>query len=140
MFLRLSIPPQDAGHRRRLEALQVPVIPEPTYGSQLQNFSVQGLLAEGRMEISYTECPVALADGETVVLRRPAYKAAGLNYGPMHPDTMLSPRVASPMIGLGTPELLPEDAILAHADPEHANGDGLAGRPNAVCGGELLKR
>ncbi|HLT78889.1 MAG TPA: di-heme oxidoredictase family protein [Ferrovibrio sp.] len=139
MFLRLSIPPQDAGHRRLLETLQVPVIPEPTYGSQLQNFSVQGLLAEGRMEISYTEFPVALADGETVVLRRPAYKAAGLNYGPMHPDTMLSPRVASPMIGLGLLELIPEDAILAHADPEDGNGDGIAGRPNRVWSAELGK-
>ena len=40
------------------------MIPEPTYGSQLQNFSVQGLLAEGRMEVTYVEETQTLADGE----------------------------------------------------------------------------
>lgn len=136
MFLRLSVPPQNAEQRQLLASLQAPVIPEPTYGSQLQNFSVQGLLAEGRMEISYTEIPIQLADGETASLRRPAYKVAGLNYGPMHPDTMLSPRVASHMIGLGLLEMVPDEAILSNADPEDTNRDGIAGRPNRVWSAE----
>lgn len=139
MFLRLSIPPQNAEQRRLIETLQVPAIPEPTYGSQLQNFSVQGLLAEGRMEIQYTDIPVQLAEGETVTLRRPSYKVSGLNYGAMHPDAMLSPRVASQMIGLGLLELIPDDAILAHADPEDIDRDGIAGRPNRVWSAEHNK-
>ncbi len=136
MFLRLSIPPQNAEQQRILDTLQAPVIPEPNYGSQLQNFSVQGLLAEGRMEIDYSEIPVTLADGETASLRQPHYRVAGLNYGPLHPKAMLSPRVTPPMIGLGLLEMIPDEAILRRADPEDVNGDGIAGKPNKVWSAE----
>jgi CxxC motif-containing protein (DUF1111 family) len=43
---------------------------------------------------------------------------------------MLSPRVAQPMIGLGLLEAIPEADLLARADPEDADGDGISGRPN----------
>ena len=45
---------------------------------------------------------------------------------------MLSPRVAPQMIGLGLLEAVPEADILALADPEDADGDGISGRPNIV--------
>jgi CxxC motif-containing protein (DUF1111 family) len=45
LFLRLSIPPQTDDERAVLASGRLPAIPEPTYGEQLQNFSVQGLLA-----------------------------------------------------------------------------------------------
>jgi len=67
-----------------------------------------------------------------VTLRKPAYSVANLNYGPMHPQAMLSPRIASPMIGLGLLEAIPEEDILAWADPEDKDGDGISGRPNLV--------
>src|SRR5690606_27135970 len=51
---------------------------------------------------------------------------------PLHPDTLFSPRVAPPMIGLGLLEAIPESAILALADPDDRNGDGISGRPNIV--------
>lgn len=136
MFLRLSIPPQDTTQRQLLESLQASAIPEPTYGLQLQNFSVQGLYAEGRMEIRYEDVQVRLADGEIVVLRKPHYRVADLNYGPLHPQAMLSPRVAPPMIGLGLLEMIPEAEILKHVDPEDVNGDGIAGKANAVWSAE----
>ena len=41
---------------------------------------------------------------------------------------MLSPRVAPQMIGLGLLEAVPEADILALADPEDADGDGISGR------------
>ncbi|MCW0236451.1 MAG: c-type cytochrome [Ferrovibrio sp.] len=132
MVLRLSIPPRSDDDRRALSSFMRSVTPEPVYGGQLQGFSVNGLLAEGRMTIDYSEHPVTLADGEVILLRRPRYGAVGLNYGPLHPQTMLSSRVAPPMIGLGLLELIPEAAILQHADPEDSNGDGIAGKPNRV--------
>jgi CxxC motif-containing protein (DUF1111 family) len=45
---------------------------------------------------------------------------------------MMSPRVAPQMIGLGLLEQVPEAAILAKADPEDADGDGVSGKPQRV--------
>ncbi|MEX2409067.1 MAG: di-heme oxidoredictase family protein, partial [Rhodovibrionaceae bacterium] len=132
MFLRLSIPPQNAEQRQALATQREATISEPTYGGQLQNFSIQGLLAEGEMQIAYEDYPVTLSDGEVIVLRRPSYDIAGLNYGPLHPETMISPRVAPPMIGVGLLEAIPQEDILALADPEDSDGDGISGKPNFV--------
>ncbi|MEK9968603.1 MAG: di-heme oxidoredictase family protein [Ferrovibrio sp.] len=132
MILRLSIPPQNDADRQQLANYIRAAISEPVYGNQLQNFSVNGLLAEGRMTVEYSDHPVTLADGEVIRLRRPRYGVADLNFGPMHRQVMLSPRVAPPMIGLGLLELIPEEALLKHADPEDDNGDGIAGKPNRV--------
>lgn len=129
MFLRLSIPGGDP----------VPGIEgwlateaEPTYGSQLQDLAAPGHAAEGRMAITYTEQPVTLADGRVVSLRQPAYSVENPGYGPLHPETQLSPRVAPQMLGLGLLEAIPAADILAHADPDDADGDGISGRPNIV--------
>lgn len=132
MVLRLSVPPQSDADRQALSSFMRAATPEPTYGGQLQNFSVNGLLAEGRMTIAYTEHVVTLADGDVVRLRKPRYGVAGLNYGPMHRQVMMSPRIAPQMIGLGLLEMIPEEALLKHADPEDADGDGIAGKPNRV--------
>ena len=132
MFLRLSVPPQNAEERALLESGRQAVIPEPTYGRQLQDVAIQGHAGEGRMHIAYEEVPVELADGEVVTLRKPTYSVTDLGYGPMHPEVMLSPRVAQPMIGLGLLEAIAEEDILANADPEDRDGDGISGRPNWV--------
>ena len=130
MFLRLSVPPTTEAERTDVEAGRRAVVGEPTYGEQLQNFSIQGHLAEGEMTIHYEDVPVTLADGTVVTLRKPRYGVAGLTRGPLHPDTMLSPRVAPPMIGVGLLEAVAEADILALADPDDADGDGISGRPN----------
>jgi CxxC motif-containing protein (DUF1111 family) len=132
MFLRLSVPPRSDEERAALASHRQAVIPDPVYGGQLQNFAIQGHVAEGRMHIDYEEVPVELADGTVVSLRRPTYGVTGLGYGPLDPDIMLSPRVAPQMIGLGLIEAVPEEEILANADPDDLDGDGISGRPNRV--------
>lgn len=131
MFLRVSIPgdPEDAVSE--IEDY-ISTLPEPTYGTQLQDFSLAGHAAEYRLQIDYEEIPITLADGEIVSLRKPTYTAADLGYGPLHPDTMFSPRVAPQMIGLGLLEAIPAADILALADPQDADEDGISGRPNIV--------
>lgn len=129
MFLRLSIPGGDAPAEI---ADYLATLPEPTYGGQLQDLAAPGLAAEGQMAITYTELPVPLADGSIVTLRQPQYAVETPGYGPLHPDTMLSPRVTPQMIGLGLLEAIPAADILAHADPEDADGDGISGRANIV--------
>ena len=136
MFLRLSIPPQTQAEKDDLAAQRVSVIPEPTYGGQLQDLAIPGHTPEGRMVIDYEEVPVTLAGGEVVHLRKPTYSVAELGYGPLHPEAMLSPRLAPPMIGLGLLEAVAADDILAGADPEDADGDGISGRPNRVWSAE----
>ena len=132
MLMRLSIPPQTAADRALLASRKVGVIAEPTYGGQLQDFAVQGHLAEGRIHITYEDVPVELADGTVVTLRKPNYAISDLGYGPMHEDVMVSPRVANQMIGLGLLEAIAEEDILALADPDDLDGDGISGRPNMV--------
>lgn len=137
MFLRLSIPPQNDEQKRLLAEHRANTIDEPTYGAQLQNVAVHGLDNEGHMHITYKDEPVTLGDGTVVNLRRPTYSIDGLKYGPLHPQTMLSPRVAPPMIGLGLLEAIPESEIRAAATSERS--DGISGRTNEVWSKELGK-
>src|SRR3569833_611786 len=132
MFLRLSVPPKTEAEKQALASGQQNVIAEPTYGTQLQDFAVTGLKAEGQMQVSYTDLPVTLGDGTVVTLREPHYDVTDLAYGPLADDVQLSPRVAPPMIGLGLVEAIPQEDILAHADPDDANHDGISGKPNWV--------
>ncbi len=136
MFLRISIPgsPEDAP--AEIEDY-IATLPDPNYGGQMQDFALAGHPAEYRLDIAYEEVPVELSDGETAWLRQPTYKAADLGYGPLHPDAMLSPRVAPQMIGLGLLEAIPVDDLLAKADPKDLDGDGISGRPNIVWSNEF---
>ncbi|MDZ7842914.1 MAG: di-heme oxidoredictase family protein [Gammaproteobacteria bacterium] len=136
MFLRLSIPPQNESQQEALDTNRRKTIPDPTYGGQLQNFSIQGIDAEGEMGISYSERDVTLADGTVVTLREPAYELRSPAYGPPHPELMISARVAPPMIGMGLLEAISESDILSHADPEDSDGDGIFGKPNRVWSDE----
>jgi CxxC motif-containing protein (DUF1111 family) len=132
MFYRLARAPRDEAERRMIAAHEVINFPDPVYGAQLQDSAVPGLAAEGRVQIAYTEEPVTLADGETISLRKPHYAVADLGYGAMDPETTLSPRVAPAMIGLGLIEAINEADILAHADPDDQDGDGISGRAALV--------
>ncbi len=132
MVLRLSRPAATPEEQRGITEAQIVNFPDLIYGHQLQDLAVPGLPSEGKMAIRYTEEPVALGDGETVLLRRPTYEVTDLGYGPLDPATTLSPRVAPAMIGLGLIEAIPEADILAHADPDDANGDGVHGKAAIV--------
>ncbi|WP_033069459.1 di-heme oxidoredictase family protein [Thalassospira australica] len=132
MLLRLSIPPQTIDQLRDHLDGKLASIPDPVYGGQFQDFSVPGIKAEGRVNVSYSDINVALANGETITLRNPTYQMSDLAYGPLHPDVMISPRVAPPMIGLGLLEAIPDTTLVAASDPQDADGDGISGRINHV--------
>ncbi len=69
----------------------------------------------------------------------PALHAAlGIDRAPMPPDTTATARRTTPAVfGLGLLDAVPESAILALADPDDANGDGISGRPNRSADGRL---
>ncbi len=119
--------------------------PDPIYGKQLQTFAIQGFDAEAGVHISRKPRTVTLADGMRVTLQQPQYDLRELAYGAIDPATTLSPRIAPPMIGVGLLELIPEADILARADPDDKDGDGIRGRARLVAsptnnGTQLLGR
>jgi CxxC motif-containing protein (DUF1111 family) len=133
IIMRLSIPAQTPQQQAMLAAGKIGVIPEPIYGTQLQDLSVQGLPAEGRINVRYQEIAVSFPhDTATVSLRKPEYRVEQLKYGPLHAETQLSLRVAPPMIGLGLLAAINEADILANEDPDDLNHDGISGRTNHV--------
>ena len=131
LFLRLSVPAEAGALTDAIEGW-IATAPEPTYGEQFQTVGIAGQPAEGRMVVRYDEIEVPLAGGEVATLRRPSYEAADVAYGPMREDVMTSPRVAPQMIGLGLLEAIPAEDIVAGADPDDADGDGISGRPSVV--------
>lgn len=128
MFLRISIPGGPLPEIAEYIATQA----DPNYGTQMQDFSLPGHAAEHELQITYEEIEVPLSDGEVAHLRQPTYTAGELGYGPLHPEAMLSPRIAPQMIGMGLLEAIPVEDILANADPLDLDGDGISGRPQVV--------
>jgi CxxC motif-containing protein (DUF1111 family) len=123
MLLRISIPGKDAKRG---------VVPHPAYGDQISERAILHVEPEGRAEISYTELPGAYGDGEKFSLRQPHYAITDLKYGDLGKDIMISPRVAPAMIGLGLLQEVPDETLLALADPDDTDGDGISGRANEV--------
>jgi len=121
-LVRLSVPGTDA-HGGPLA--------EPTYGGQLNPASILGVPGEGVAVLTWDELPGSYADGTAYSLRRPTLSFT-LAFGPMAENVLTSVRVAPQNAGLGLIELVPEAEILAAADPDDANGDGISGRPNRV--------
>jgi CxxC motif-containing protein (DUF1111 family) len=108
------------------------VAPLPAYGDQLSERAIPGVAPEGRAVIAYTEVPGSYGDGAPYSLRKPAYAITDAGYGALPGETLISPRVAPQVIGLGLLQAVPEASLLKLADPGDKNGDGISGRPNHV--------
>ncbi|MBV1869272.1 MAG: thiol oxidoreductase, partial [Gammaproteobacteria bacterium] len=138
LLLRLSLPGKDQ---------KKGVVPEPTYGDQLQvrgisvknnfglarkngTFEGDGIIGEAHAYIEYSTLQGHFTDGENWVLRKPTYKIRATAWGDMHPHTLISPRLAPSLAGLGLLEAIDEKDILALADPDDKNNDGISGRAN----------
>ncbi|MFA3916177.1 di-heme oxidoreductase family protein [Ruegeria hyattellae] len=128
-LLRVSVPGGAAVEA--IEGYLAPK-PDPVYGEQLQDFALPGHPPEYALRITNEEIGLPMSDGEYARLRKPTYHVDDLGYGPLHPQAMFSPRVAQQMIGLGLLEAVPTADILAGADPEDLDGDGISGRANIV--------
>ncbi|MBU2963280.1 c-type cytochrome [Citreicella sp. C3M06] len=131
MVLKLSVPADPEADAPAIEDW-IATAPDPVYGIQIQDFGAIGQPAEAQVDVSYELIEVPLSGGETATLRKPRYTASALGYGPLAPGAMLSPRVAPQMIGLGLLEAIPAAEILARADPQDSDGDGISGRAAIV--------
>jgi CxxC motif-containing protein (DUF1111 family) len=122
LLFRLSIPGSDA-HGGPL--------PDPNYGGQLNQAAILHVPTEGAASVVYEEVAGSYGDGEPYSLRRPVYDF-DLTFGAFDPEIQISPRTAPFLIGLGLLEAVDDDTILAAADPDDRDADGISGRANLV--------
>ncbi|WP_308365544.1 MULTISPECIES: di-heme oxidoredictase family protein [unclassified Microbulbifer] len=92
--------------------------PDPYLGSVLQPKARDGAVSEGSVSIAYWT--------EQNGLRSPNYAFTGVT------PERFSARIAPNLVGMGLLEAIRESAILARADPEDSDGDGISGRANRV--------
>jgi CxxC motif-containing protein (DUF1111 family) len=123
LLLRLSVPGVGAHGG---------VVPEPTYGDQLNNQAIQGVKPEGRVKIRLEPIDGRFADGTRYRLNKPHYGLADLAYGPLAPGTMVSPRIAPQIAGVGLIDAIAEAEILKNAADQAAAPGPIKGTPNRV--------
>jgi len=122
LLVRLSIPGQGAEGGPN---------PHAAYGDQLQNRGIPGRVPEeGHAIVTYQAREVSLAGGEKINLRVPTIQFKDLHFGELGKDTMISPRIAPAMVGMGLLEAVPEETIVAIAKQQEKLGVG--GKPNYV--------
>ena len=104
---------------------------DPNYGGQFNPKSIPNVDAEGEAAVSYQEVTGKYPDGTPYSLKKPTYTFKNLKYGAMN-GTLISPRLAPYMIGMGLLDAVSEQTILSNADENDKNNDGISGRANYV--------
>ncbi|HCT44061.1 MAG TPA: hypothetical protein DF699_02465, partial [Phycisphaerales bacterium] len=121
----------------------------PLYGDQLDTRATPGATPEGKAAIVWEIVNGTFDDGMTYELRKPRYEFTDLLYGqfgtnipgqpaptpasdPYEGEAEVSVRVAPMLIGLGLLEAVADEEILAWADENDADANGISGKPNTV--------
>jgi len=130
--------PADADDAERGLLIRISVLdaagnPEPhrTLGDQLQDRAIRDVPAEGTIRITSVEQPGEYADGTPYSLLAPRYEVLGPDGEPIA-GLLLSPRIAPAVFGVGLLEAVPAEDIVALADADDADDDGISGRANLV--------
>ena len=103
-------------------------------------FSCHSGDGRGRLENSLQRIGSA-ADGFLGHLGGPQIQdksIAGAEFETVPAGVPVSVRLPPPVFGVGLIEAIPVSAILALADPNDANGDGISGRANTVSGADFV--
>lgn len=86
---------------------------DPVYGHVLNTSAVDGVQVEGAVSIHYGETEGHYyPDGLRWHMRVPHYRLIRLTRGPLARTTVIRPRLAPPLFGLGWLEAVPEAAIV----------------------------
>ena len=108
----------------------------PGFGTRLQTATVDGSQPEARVEVAWETIEGIYPDGTSYELRRPVVSAVGLD-GDLPVDAQLSLRIPPQVAGPGLLEYVPAEDIVAAADPDDADGDGISGTVNYVGDGRI---
>ena len=98
-------------------------------------------VGQANVYLAYQYSTITYDDNNIVTLKKPVFTIERpydvtaenqLNSALLQDNVRYSPRNGMPVFGLGLLELIPEQDILALADEEDINNDGISGRPNWV--------
>ena len=132
LLIRLAMPATTDEQRQQLQNSLIEKVAHPMYGGQLQDRGIQGVPAEARIAVKWTDKPVTFADGYVETLRAPTFNLTNPGYGAFDEELMVSPRIALPMIGLGLLEQIPDADIKKQAASNHKNSSDIKGKFNLV--------
>jgi CxxC motif-containing protein (DUF1111 family) len=94
---------------------------DPVYGHVFNTSAVSGTASEGAVIIRYSEIyGYYYPDGVRWHIRAPHYELVQLRFGPLAPTTLIKPRIAPALFGVGLLEAVPKAAL--------GDDTGLAGR------------
>jgi CxxC motif-containing protein (DUF1111 family) len=83
---------------------------DPVYGRVFNTIALDGVPPEGVAMIRYQETPGHYPDGSAWSLRVPHYTFTNLRYGPLSPRTLIKPRLAPALFGVGLLDAAGRDA------------------------------
>ncbi|NJL47391.1 MAG: c-type cytochrome [Leptolyngbyaceae cyanobacterium SM2_5_2] len=106
--------------------------PVPGLGLQVQEHGVHGFAPEAVVQVTWQEQPGRYGDGTPYTLRSPQIQLYRPDNTPVGDGVLISNRIPQPVFGAGLLEAIAEADILAQADPDERNGDGISGRANRV--------
>jgi CxxC motif-containing protein (DUF1111 family) len=118
LVIQLASPPSDDDAEPR---------GDPTYGRVFNTLALVGVQVEGAVTVTYSEIAgYYYPFGGRWNLRVPHYQLTALGRGPLSPDTIIKPRLAPALFGVGLLEAIPEAAIrdgsLQQADSRVSGG------------------
>jgi len=105
--------------------------PHPVYGAQVQDQAVPGIRPEATIAVEVVETKGSYADGTAFSLASLVPLLERPGYGPLG-DLRVSLRVGPQLVGGGLLEAVDDATILAMADPDDRDGDGISGRAHVV--------
>lgn len=119
----------------RILSSTIASIGDSAVGGQIQHQAIPGVTPEARLKVNYLTVNVSFSDGHSVELRKPIWqieRPVGEQFNNFDMDTVFSARIAQPMIGLGLLSLISDKDILANADVDDQDNDGISGKANRV--------
>lgn len=125
-----------AGYRNFSEHLLFPtevsilfrLFSSKAYGDQLNPLAISGIPAEGQMEVKIEFLRGKYPDGTSFEIRKPHFHAKNLRFGEFEKEVSVSPRMAPQLVGMAMIDAIDEKEILAKADPQDEDKDGISGK------------
>lgn len=146
---------QDPIHRSNIAKLSMPykyisteaisknnLIPpqgDPHYGLQISINGTSDVPKEAEVKVKFNYSYYTFHDGQKIKLRTIEPILLEKNYGELDPKTSMGIRITPVLVGIGLVDRIKDEDILAGADPDDNNNDGISGKANFVLNPQTKK-